>query len=745
MKLITAIFSVVLFFLVLPALFNNNVSAQVCLGSQTCCPAGALKDVCSGPPGCTRGQPGCSCVEDCVGGDVTQACSGASCTTNFPGGCDYLYGSCSWSSPPPPPPPPTGGPPSGGGSYGACGSCECGHPGECETDPDGNCVWDPGRCAGGGGGGGPVILCQVQAPTSVTVRVGETISFVTTVRAVFLEVRSVGWTLLDQSLSIARFPLLGFRRFGYNIGQNTCCNFKQSTQNFNQLITGVSPGTIWMRIIAQGGGDDPDYCSRDATVTVTNDPLPPGFPTVDVKVDGTDGPGVYVPGVPFDVSWTSTDTTACTAYSYGSYQPPLATAWWGARATSGSQQVVAQPAFLAYKNDLLSLTCTGPGGRASDAVRITTTPIAPAATITLTPDPLNIAAGQTGTMVANINVTPPGSAADIREVRFSSGDSSVCTAFSPDITGPNYTSTITGAGAGSTTVTGTVELFSGETFDGEAEVNVTAPGPWWQVTGGEVISGSNLISRIPQSCALSPSCTDSLILNDPISNRPATAIYNDNYDFSSTATRGTVSATNQWLVRAGTRPNIYSYAFFNNLASGKNFTTLPNNATVRTPDIASAPLDAGYSWIRATGNVSLGEPGGSPQVLVNKKAILFVDGDLTIYDEVRIGNTASDFFMVVVSGDIDVDPSLVSPDTTTPAIQGIYTCDGTFSTGTNGVDDGILVVEGSVAASAFNLERDLVNENTDTPAEHFIYSPALISNYPSALAERHLIWREVAP
>jgi len=200
-------------------------------------------------------------------------------------------------------------------------------------------------------------------------------------------------------------------------------------------------------------------------------------------------------------------------------------------------------------------------------------------------------------------------------------------------------------------------------------------------------------------------------------------------------------------VRAGTRPNIYSYAFFDNLSSGKNFNTLPPNTTVTTGVVndPASVADGGYYWYRTSGNVTIGSPGGSNFININRKIILFVDGNLTIYDGPRLNNFPNDFFMVVVSGDIDVDPALVSPDTSTPAIQGIYTCDGTFSTGTNGVDDGILVVEGSVAASAFNLERDLVNENTDTPAEHFIYSPALISNYPSALAERHLIWREVAP
>ena len=45
------------------------------------------------------------------------------------------------------------------GTWGACGSCECGHPGECVTSPTGECLWDPATCHpadnGGGNGGKP--------------------------------------------------------------------------------------------------------------------------------------------------------------------------------------------------------------------------------------------------------------------------------------------------------------------------------------------------------------------------------------------------------------------------------------------------------------------------------------------------------------------------------------------------------------------------------------------------------------
>ena len=265
-----------------------------------------------------------------------------------------------------------------------------------------------------------------------------------------------------------------------------------------------------------------------------------------------------------------------------------------------------------------------------------------------------------------------------------------------------------------------------------------------------MVSSGNLRSLIPLSCAADPSCFNFLILDDPASGSPATAIHNNTYDFSNDPLgKGSVSASNKWLVKSPTKASLYSYNYFYNLASGKTFTDLGANPTITTAVIASTPANTpgngGYAWIKASGNVSLGNVGAPPQVLVNKKVILFVDGNLTINDEVIINNLENDFFMAVVSGDIDINPALVSLNLATPVVTGIFAADGTFSTGTNGTDDGILVLHGSVAAGNFNLERNLNAENVNTPAEHFIYSPPLIVNYPSALSEKHLIWREVAP
>jgi WD40 repeat protein len=52
------------------------------------------------------------------------------------------------------------------GTWGACGSCECGHPGECVTSPTGECLWDPATCHPGpsDGSGCAHLTTQVNQP-----------------------------------------------------------------------------------------------------------------------------------------------------------------------------------------------------------------------------------------------------------------------------------------------------------------------------------------------------------------------------------------------------------------------------------------------------------------------------------------------------------------------------------------------------------------------------------------------------
>jgi hypothetical protein len=275
------------------------------------------------------------------------------------------------------------------------------------------------------------------------------------------------------------------------------------------------------------------------------------------------------------------------------------------------------------------------------------------------------------------------------------------------------------------------------------DTNGVPPVAWWQVTGGNIITKGNVSSQIAEFCTNSPSCPSSLILDDPISARPGTVVYGGNsLDFSADTTNNGTASSTDWITNTDTASNIYNYAYFSSLASGRNFTLDASvDTTLNSGSFNSAPAGGEeYNWIRVRGNATINQP-----INISQKAILFVEGNLYINNTINLGGGGDKFFMAIVSRDIIVDPSVTSPDTTTPALTGIFNADGVFRTGTTGATDGLLVVNGSVACADVVLERDLEVGNLDTPAEHFIYSPELVSNYPSALSDKHLVWREVAP
>lgn len=74
-------------------------------------------------------------------------------------------------------------------------------------------------------------------------------------------------------------------------------------------------------------------------------------PTADIKADGSDGPTTISFGGSATISWSSTNTTSCTVTPTG---------WTG---TSGFQSTGSLTGSQTY-----SLSCTGPGGSASDSV-----------------------------------------------------------------------------------------------------------------------------------------------------------------------------------------------------------------------------------------------------------------------------------------------------------------------------------------------------------------------------------------
>jgi hypothetical protein len=92
--------------------------------------------------------------------------------------------------------------------------------------------------------------------------------------------------------------------------------------------------------------------SPEVEVTVSNLGTP-SPPTVDIKAGGSNGPITVVFNQKATLSWTSTNTTSCTASG----------AWSGSKSTSGSQSTPRLTSNKTY-----TLTCTGLGGTESDSM-----------------------------------------------------------------------------------------------------------------------------------------------------------------------------------------------------------------------------------------------------------------------------------------------------------------------------------------------------------------------------------------
>lgn len=102
--------------------------------------------------------------------------------------------------------------------------------------------------------------------------------------------------------------------------------------------------------------------SRSISVT------PPLAPSIDLKINGSDGPVIAPPGSPLKISWTSLQATQCTLTTSGQ------------TLSLGLQGDMERPA-----GDLLSqhtLRCEGPGGSSSDTVVTAPALVLPKVTIT---------------------------------------------------------------------------------------------------------------------------------------------------------------------------------------------------------------------------------------------------------------------------------------------------------------------------------------------------------------------------
>jgi hypothetical protein len=361
----------------------------------------------------------------------------------------------------------------------------------------------------------------------------------------------------------------------------------------------------------------------------------------------------------------------------------------------------------------------------SDTAQLTVTAAAaPSCSFTLLPSSTSIASGSTQDFTSSLITVNNGT---IDRVDFSSSDLTAATVSPPSVPGGfgTYKTTATGVTPGGN-ATITADMYVGgdttPTCSSTATVSISALSAWWQVKNGDIITNGNILSSIPTSC--SGTCNPHLIIDTV----PGVALGQTGVDPGN----GSVS-TSGWNAAAGYDGKTYTYSYFNSKATCGTVNPLPD-ASIDLTDLILLPPTNGYYWNKYTGGATI----SSNVDVQDKKIILFVDNDLTINGNITV-NRGTGLFMVFVSGDIIVDPSVTD-------LSGVYFADNQIRTGTNGIGlDQPLHVTGSVVAfDQIVLQRNLVN-NSQTPAELFEFAPDFIMQFPSCLGEKTVSWKEAAP
>lgn len=136
-----------------------------------------------------------------------------------------------------------------------------------------------------------------------------------------------------------------------------------ATVSSTGTITGVAVGetNVTVKVTCCNGTISKE---ASAKVVVRARPVPPEAPTVTLSAD----PSQIVVGSTSKIKWSSTGTTACTRSAV-----PAISAWSGASATSGSQDLSG----LAIGKYDITQSCTGAGGTATATVTLVVTSAPP--------------------------------------------------------------------------------------------------------------------------------------------------------------------------------------------------------------------------------------------------------------------------------------------------------------------------------------------------------------------------------
>jgi hypothetical protein len=228
---------------------------------------------------------------------------------------------------------------------------------------------------------------------------------------------------------------------------------------------------------------------------------------------------------------------------------------------------------------------------------------------------------------------------------------------------------------------------------------------WWQVEGGGIKMSNIVRNLIPVTCALSGSCRAAMSVSDTVlinSNGLVSGALIENNSGCGSSCR--IGLPTNWYYTANLLNKTFSYEF----------------------------LKQEY-FVKYGEGVEVGNNWGDIKANTTDK-VFFVNGNLTINDNLTL--LANEFKMVIVSGNITIDPTVTRVD-------GIYLANTGFII--SGANAAQLVIQGVLHTSGGNvsIDRSYVNKanNNTSPAVVIRYRPDIIFSMPANLTRALSGWK----
>ncbi len=249
---------------------------------------------------------------------------------------------------------------------------------------------------------------------------------------------------------------------------------------------------------------------------------------------------------------------------------------------------------------------------------------------------------------------------------------------------------------------------------------------WWQAKGAGVYAGSSaggvtIGSTIPNSVV-----DNYLVIPDGGS---AAAVVRASGDSPSLG-QGSVNSES-WSAKSTYKGKRADYNYFAKEMGVVPSTTSDWQSDTLNQQAYNSSKDFWYVDPAGTAAIS-----SAWQVANGEKYTVFVNGDLRIGADIVVD--PGGFLAFIVKGDVTIDPAVAN-------IQGLYVTQDNFITESAGTDVQ-LEVEGSVVAwGDISLTRDMVANNSNSPAEIFRYRADLMTNMPDEMKSFVMQWKEVVP